>query len=238
MVRLRVSLLLTVVCSMVAAATAHAQATDPVAPAVPITKGVDLVGTNAYLWRGFVATDRFSVQPNLWLKYGVVTVSSWSNAARPQGHGLLTEHDLTVDVTKAAGRFAVSAGWINYLFPTVDTGRYSNEFYAGVSHASFLNPSVRVYHDVQAGAGTYLNGAVSHEFTVGRLLVTPSAAVGYNRHQWIAESTWSDALMGLKVKLPSPSKRLTIAPFLNYSRSLARDLFPSRFSGGLGVSVQ
>lgn len=236
MVRLRVALMLMVVFG--GSATARAQATDPIAPAVPIIKGVDLVGTNAYLWRGFVATDRFSVQPNLWLKYGVVTVSSWGNTARPQGHGLLTEHDLTVDVTKAAGRFAVSAGWINYLFPTVDTGRYSNEFYAGVSHASFLNPSVRVYHDVQAGAGTYLNGAVSHEFTVGRLLVTPSAAVGYNRHQWIAESTWSDALMGLKVKLLSPSKRLTIAPFLNYSRSLARDLFPSRFSGGLGVSVQ
>ena len=205
---------------------------------LPVTKGADLVGSNAYLWRGFVPTDAFSVQPNLWIKVGDLTVSSWGNTSRPTGNGLLTEHDLTVDVTRTRGRYVVSAGWINYLVPGVDTGRYSNEFYAGVSHASFLTPTLRVYHDVQVGAGTYVNASVSHEFAVGRLLATPSVAVGYNRHQWIAESTWSDAVMGLKVKLPTPSKRLTIAPFLNYSRSLARDLFPSRFYGGLGVSVQ
>ncbi len=205
---------------------------------VPITRGVDLVGTSAYLWRGFVPTDALSVQPNLWIKAGDVTLSSWGNTARPRVGGLLTEHDFTVDYTRTAGRYVVSAGWINYLFPSVDVGRYSNEFYVGVSHASFLNPAVRVYHDVQVGAGTYVNAGVSHEFAVGRALVTPSVAVGYNRHQWIAESTWSDALMGVKVKVPTSSKRLTLVPFVNYSRSLASGLFPSRFYGGLGVSVQ
>ena len=205
----------------------------------PITTGVDLVGTSAYLWRGFVPTDAASVQPNLWMKVGDVTVSSWGNTARPSAGGsMLTEHDFTVDYTRTTGRYVVSAGWINYLFPTVDVGRHSNEFYAGVSHVSFLNPTVRVFQDVQAGAGTYVNAGMSHEFAVGRTLVTPSVAVGYNRHQWIAESTWSDAVMGVRVKVPTPSKRVMLAPFVNYSRSLASGLFPSRFYGGLGVSVQ
>ncbi len=217
-------------------------ATEPPAAASPrirIATGVDLLGTNAYVWRGFVPTDAFSVQPNLWLTIGDLTVSSWGNTARRSVGGLLTEHDLTVDYSRNIGPYALSAGWINYLFPPAETGRHSNELYVGVADASYLNPSVRVFQDVHAGAGTYVNVAIDHEYAIGSsIAVTPSVAAGYNHHQWIATSTWSDVVVGVKVRLPTPNPHVTVAPFGNYSRSLARDLFRSRFYGGLGLTVR
>lgn len=204
-----------------------------------VSVGTEIVSTSAYIWRGFIPTDAFSVQPNTWVKFGNLTLSSWSNMAGQSVGGLLTEHDLTVDYSQAVGRFTVTGGWINYVFPPAETGRHSNEIYGGLSHASYLNPTVRVYQDVHEGSGTYVNFAVSHEFeAAGGLKVTPSAALGYNHHQWVDASTFSDASFGLKVKVPTPVKHLAVAPFVTYSRSLAQDHFPSRLYGGFGIVIQ
>lgn len=203
-----------------------------------VTAGTDILGTSAYIWRGFVPTDAFSLQPNSWIKAGGLTLSSWSNMAGRNAGGFLTEHDFTLDYSKSAGRLTMSAGWINYVFPPAETGRHSNELYVGMAHASYLNPAVRVYQDVHAGKGSYLNVAIAHEYPVGRVAVTPNATLGYNHHQWIDRSTFSDAAFGVKVKIPTPIRRLSISPFVTYSQTLAADIFPSRLYGGLGISVQ
>lgn len=206
---------------------------------VKITAGTDLVATSAYIWRGFVPTDAFSLQPTSWIRVGGLTISSWANVAGRRAGGPLTEHDVIVDYSASVGRLTLSAGWINYVFPPAETGRHSDEVYAGVAHASYLNPAVRVYQDVHAGSGTYLNAGVAHEYPMGHgIAVTPSASIGYNHHQWIDRSTFSDATVGVKVKMPTGLKHLSVAPFVNYSRTLARELFPSRIYGGLGISVQ
>lgn len=222
-------------------APAQAPAAAPApAPKWHVTAGSEWMATNAYIWRGFVPNDSFSVQPNNWIKFGDITVTSWMNIARRHVEGRpITEHDLTVDYSKTRGAFTWSGGWINYTFPELETGRYSNEFYVGVAHASYFNPSVRVYQDVHEGTGTYVNVAVSHAYPLMHpgVSLTPSVAVGYNHHQWIDVSTFSDLNVGLRLTLPTPLPRLSVAPFINHSRSLDSSVIDSRTYGGLVLAV-
>ncbi len=172
------------------------------APRFDVTAGTEFLASSSYVWRGFQPNSSFSVQPNTWVKIDNLTVSSWMNIARRHvEHRPVTEHDLTIDYSATRGAFTWSAGWINYVFPEVETGRYSNELYAGFSHSSYLNPSFRVYQDVHAGTGTYVNVGVSHTYPVvsSKVTLMPSVALGYNHRQWIdtsrrsATSTWACA---------------------------------------------
>ena len=213
-------------------------------PRFNVTAGTEFLASSSYVWRGFQPNGSFSVQPNTWVKIDNLTVSSWMNIARRHvEHRPITEHDLTVDYSATRGAFTWSAGWINYVFPEVQDGqpgRYSNELYAGFSHSSYLNPSFRVYQDVHEGSGTYVNFGVSHTYPVisSKVTLMPSVALGYNHKQWIDTSTFSDLNMGLRLTVPGPVKRLWLAPFVNYSRSLDRAVLESKTYGGLSVAVR
>jgi len=219
-------------------------ATPAAAPRFNVTAGTEFLASSSYVWRGFQPNGSFSVQPNTWVKIDNLTVSSWMNIARRHvEHRPITEHDLTVDYSATRGAFTWSAGWINYVFPEVpagQSGRYSNELYAGFSHGSYLNPSFRVYQDVHAGTGTYVNVGVSHAYPVvsSKVTLMPSVALGYNHKQWIDVSTFSDLNLGLRLTVPGPVKRLWLAPFINYSRSLDRAVLESKTYGGLSVAVR
>lgn len=209
--------------------------------ALAVTSGVDMVIASAYVWRGFVVVDDVTAQPNVWLKIGGITVASWMNVAstRPNGDHL-TEHDLSIDYTASRGKVSLSAGYVNYIFPDLDRDRVSHEVYAGISHASYFAPSIRVYHDFYVGTGTYISFGASHTYSLPwrDAALTPSVALGYNHHQWIDVSTFSDLALGLKAKVPTPLPRVSLAPFVMWSRSLAGAQFPSRLVYGIGMSVQ
>jgi hypothetical protein len=233
---------------MAAATLASLQPPPVAAPAPPaparrfnVTAGTEFLASSSYVWRGFQPNGSFSVQPNTWVKIDNLTISSWMNIARRHvEHRPITEHDLTVDYSATRGSFTWSAGWINYVFPEVETGRYSNELYAGFSHSSYLNPSFRVYQDVHTGSGTYVNAGVSHTYPLigSNVTLAPSVALGYNHKQWIEASTFSDLNMGLRLTMPGPVKHLWLAPFINYSRSLDRAVLQSKTYGGLSVAVR
>jgi hypothetical protein len=219
-----------------------AQPTAPPTPAPPpiaVSSGGEIGFYNKYLWRGFILADAVSMQPTYWVKFAdAVTVSSWMNVARDQLEGPLTEHDLTVDYTKTLnGKWTVSGGWINYVFPGLDAGAVTNEIYGGLTHASYLNPTVKAYVDFHEGDGTYLNFSVSHTYALGSqgFAATPSFALGYNNKQWIDDASWSDANFGLKLTVPTPIKKLFLTPAIYYSKSLNDDFFDDHFIGGIGI---
>jgi hypothetical protein len=221
-----------------------AQPTAPPTPApVPMTvsSGGEVGVYSKYLWRGFVLADAVSMQPTYWVKFAdTLTVSSWMNVAREQLEGPLTEHDLTVDYTKALNsKFSMSVGWINYVFPGLDDGSVTNEIYGGLSHSSYFNPAVKVFVDFHEGKGTYFNFSASHTYAIGSqgFAATPSFGLGYNDKQWIDEATWSDANFGVKLTVPTPIKRLFITPAIYYSKALNKDLgvFDDHFYGGVGI---
>ena len=211
----------------------------PAPPAMTISSGGEIGVYNKYLWRGFVLADAVSMQPTYWVKFAdTVTVSSWMNLSREQLEGPLTEHDLTIDYTKTvAQKWTISGGWINYVFPGLDEGAVTNEIYGGLTHGSFLNPTVKAYVDVHEGKGTYFNFSVSHTFPLGTegFAATPSFSLGYNDKQWIDDASWSDANFGLKLTVPTPIKKLFLTPAIYYSKSLNDDFYDDHFIGGIGI---
>ncbi len=212
---------------------------QPVAPEpekakLPVTGGATVDFMSHYVWRGFLLTDSFSFQPTAWAKVGDVTVSSWSTWAEGQDGGPLMEHDLTVDYSKGFGNTTLSVGYINYLFPAIDEGSVTNEFYVGSAFATTLNPTVKAYFDVHEGKGTYLNFGVSQPVALGsNLTMTPGFAIGYNHKQWIDESAWNDANFSLKFAIPV-NGHFTLGPAIYYSKGL-NDAIPDQFYGGVSV---
>jgi hypothetical protein len=221
-----------------------AQPAGPPTPApvpVSVTSGAEINFYSKYMWRGFVYQDAVSAQPTYWVKFAdSLTVSSWMNFSREQVEGPLTEHDLTVDYTKAISpKITMSAGWINYVYPALETQNVSNEFYGGFAHASYFNPAARVYLDVHSGTGVYLNLSAGHTYAIGSsgLTATPSFSIAYNHKSWIDQSTWSDANFGVKVMVPTPIKGLFLTPQLAYSKALTNDVvgIKDTLYGGIGI---
>jgi len=209
-------------------------------PARPpaITAGASATVVSAFVWRGWVIIDEASVQPLAWVKAGGVTLTSWVNVSPRNEGDAWTEHDLTLDYTRQVGRVLVSAGYVHYFFRSFNTDRWTHECYVGAAVPGPLNPAVRIYQDIHQGSGTYVSAGVSHSVSLGTkgLSITPSAALGYNNHQWVEGSGWSDLNVGVLLALPLGG-HVGASASVNYSRSLNDDWFPSKPWGGLTVIV-
>jgi hypothetical protein len=219
-------------------AAQSAPAPDPPARPPAVSAGAIATVVSAFVWRGWVVADEVCVQPSAWITAGGLTLTSWVNVLPLSEGDSFTEHDLTLDYTWSVGRWALSAGYINYYYPTADVDRWTNELYLGADISVPLNPSVRVYQDVHRGSGTYVSVGVSHEVTIGAtgLSVTPSAVLGYNNGQWVEGSGWSDLSVGVLVAVPL-GRHADASASVSYSRSLNQDWFPSKAWGGLTVTV-
>jgi hypothetical protein len=215
-----------------------AESTTARAPLVTWSAGATF--TSAFVWRGLVLADAPSVQPSASITIGGFTATSWVNLS---AHGPLqgwSEHDLVVDYTHETGPWTLSVGYTNYYFPKTESGRFfTHEFYGIAALAIPLNPSVKVYHDVTLGRGTYVSAGVSQTLPLGssKWSATPAVTLGYNNHQWVAGSGWSDLNLGLTLARPAGS-HLDIAGSFNYSKSFHPEWFPSRAYVGVTVAVR
>lgn len=191
-----------------------------------------------FIWRGFVLADAPCVQPTASVSLGGVTVTSWANLITTGTSQGWSEHDLFVDYTREAGAWQFSAGYINYYFPTEHDAHFSHEFYASVGYSGPLNPSVGVFYDVLAGDGTYVSAGISQTFPLGksRWTATPAATLGYNDHQWVDGSGWSDLNLGVTLALP-PGSHVDVEGSFNYSKSLHAEWFPSRAYVSVSLTV-
>ena len=206
-------------------------------PAVTWSAGATLA--SAFVWRGFVVADAPCVQPTASVKIGNVTATSWVNVIASGTSRGWSEHDFIIDYTREAGAWTLSLGYTNYYFATAEPGSsFTHEFYAGATLSVPLNPFVRVYHDVKLGDGTYVGVGVSQAFPLGgsKWSAAPTVTLGYNNHQWVAGSGWSDLNLGVTLALP-PGGHLNVAGSFNYSQSLRTEWFPSRAYFGLTVTV-
>lgn len=180
--------------------TLQAQEQGPVAVSVT----VDL--TNQYLWRGFVLNDAPSSQPGVTVEFTNFSISSWSNFSQTGPNGQQwTEHDLMLDYTQPVGSFSLSIGYINYLFPNIESGegRRTNEVYFGLAHDNFLSPSVTVYRDFDDGEGWYYYLSLGHAFKLPKgLALNPSVGVGVNHHLFIEQTVMSNLDLGLSIDIP------------------------------------
>jgi uncharacterized protein (TIGR02001 family) len=178
--------------------------------------------TSKYIWRGQDLANTPSMQPGFTYSYKGLSLSSWSNFAHTEigDSGVLgnhwTEHDFTVDYgLNPSEKVSVNFGFINYAFPNLTEGRYTNEIYGSVGFDTILQPTFAVYGDMHNGDGMYYNFGIGHGVDLGKgVALNLSAAVGLNQKQWIDITTVSDVVLGVSVDIPLGM--VTFSPFYNY----------------------
>ena len=110
----------------------------------------------------------------------------------------------------------MSGGFINYAFPNLGEGRYTNEVYGTVSIDTILQPSFAVYGDMHNGNGMYYNFGISHSVPLGESVgLNLSASLGVNQGQWIDVTAVSDVMLGVSLDIPL-GDAVTFSPFYNY----------------------
>jgi hypothetical protein len=207
----------------VSAADLLGQDATPAQADKPWSLSFDATFVNKYIWRGQNLNNNASLQPGLAFTYKNLTVSSWSQFSHT-GFGdsgvagnHWTEHDFTVDYGFALSeKISVNVGWINYAFPNLTEGRYTNEIYGGISADTILQPSFSIYVDPHQGDGIYYNLGIGHGLDLGKGFgLGFSASAGLNQGQWIDITTVSDVVLGVSLDVPV-SDNVTLSPFWNY----------------------
>lgn len=203
-----------------------------------VTFGTEIVATSHYIWRGFDEGEGMRVQPNVWLSVGGFQFSSWFDLApRRQSGSTFTENDLTAEYGRTFGAYELRGGWTGYFLPGDEDGG-SQEVFVSAAREGIASPSLSVYHDYRRGNGTYVNAAVEHAWPslVRGIELSSRLGTGYNHHQWTTERGFSDANLGLRATWRAAMDHIEISPFVNYSRSLDRDIGPSRVYGGVELA--
>jgi hypothetical protein len=214
---------------------AAAQVANDPQPAV--TAGSEVVATSRYIWRGF-EDGGFSLQPNTWIEFGGWRATSWFNlAAKPTERSAFTEQDVRVQYARRFGSYEIAGGWTGYFFPC--GYRHSHATFVTIEREGPLTPSIAVYHDFRLGNGTYVNAAIAHPWPaiIPAIELASTFGVGYNRHQWTDETGFSDANIGLRGTWRG-NGRISLSPFIKYSRSLNRLMVPTRTYGGIELAVR
>ena len=178
--------------------------------------------TSKYIWRGQNLANTASMQPGFTYSYKGLSLSSWSNFAHTAigDSGVLgnhwTEHDFTADYGfNPSEKVSVNFGYINYAFPHLTEGRYTNEIYGSVGFDTILQPTFAVYGDMHNGDGMYYNFGIGHGVDMGKgVALNLSASVGVSQKQWIDITTVSDVVLGVSVDIPLGM--VTFSPFYNY----------------------
>lgn len=193
-----------------------------------------------YIWRGQNLNDGAVFQPSVSLAVHGFTSTIWGSLdlTNENDHrGELTEVDFSLDYSAVIPNLEaaeVSVGAVHYRYPNTVL-LSTSEVYAGVSVVCFLNPSARVYYDVDEINGAYLQLAVAH--TIEKVatfrenchcgcvlgLSIGYGSAGYNEGSFgVDENAFNDLTTSLS--LPVSIKGLTINPSVNYSRMLADDI--------------
>lgn len=172
--------------------------------AAEVTVGADAGFFSAYVWRGVSLTNRFVIQPDVWVTVspGAVSLTGgvWSNIEprRYDGPNEISESgaessfdvaevDWWLDAAFEAGPATITAGATGYLFPN-DAGLTDElntmELYMKAAFDVLLSPKFNVYYDVDEVKGIYAEGGIGYTAEVSESFsVTFGALVGYNDGQ-------------------------------------------------------
>ena len=136
-------------------------------------------------------------------------VSHGSDHAEPEAaHVISSVGSALAAVTAVADPHGGATETVHHATP-----RYTQEVFLGLSHRSWLNPSVRVYRDFDQRDGSYYYFSMGHPFAAQRnVIVRPTVGLGVNQHLIIANTAVSNLDLGLAVDF-RVSRHLTLSPF-------------------------
>jgi hypothetical protein len=201
----------------VTAALVRAEETKAPAPAEPApakewTANVGVDYYTEYIFRGLeISSDNGLIMPHVVASYKGFMASYYGYYSDVPGTDWYTEHDYSLDYTKALGKLSVTAGALYYHYPTGESGIDTWDLYTVLAYDfPLLNPKITLNWDIDEFHGGYGTAGISHVFDIGQYLklkepmaltITPSAALGidfgYNSRSTGSNVNWNDVLLGL-----------------------------------------
>jgi hypothetical protein len=121
---------------------------------VAVTSGVDFY--SAYVWRGMTFNDGFVAQPNINIAKSGVNLNVWGNVDLSDYDGALesgemSEVDVTLNYGFSLGKVSTTVGYIEYLYPTTESGGIpgTREVYLSLGLPLFagLSTALDTYYD-------------------------------------------------------------------------------------------
>ncbi len=171
-----------------------------------VSVGTDVAFNSHYVWRGLTYTNKFVIQPDVWLSAYGFTAGGWANIEPAkyddpndlsESGGLRTgiaEIDPWVEYNRDFGAASGKFGWTAYLF-NEDNGTFSdvfntNELYGQISLNNLpVTPTLYAALDVDKVEGAYIQPSLTY---APQLTETVSlrfgALAGFSAGQAINES--------------------------------------------------
>ena len=183
-------------------------------------------GLSHYMWRGLRLSEGGVFQPSLTVGSKGFSANLWANYQFDPNRW--SEVDFTGAYACENGAFNYEAGFIHY---GVIEGLDSDEIYGGLGHADFLNPSLKIYVDVNAGKGAYLQGGLEPSIPLGKeISLNFKAYAGYvleNSYMGLSDdgqefSNFYNADFQTSLTIPL-GKGFSLEPMLGYSTSLSQN---------------
>jgi hypothetical protein len=173
------------------------------------TLGVDVGLFNAYVWRGITYTNKFVVQPDIYLTvpvgkaslavggWGNIEPGSYNSAEAISENGTdgagLAEFNWWGEVGFPAGpKTSLTAGVLGYVFPN-DDGFTSEantvEVYAKAAFDVLLAPKIAMWYDIDKIKGAYFEGSISHNFAASeKVTLRLGALAGFSAGQEVSDN--------------------------------------------------
>jgi uncharacterized protein Gcw-chp len=169
-----------------------------------VTVGADLGAFSSYVWRGITYTNKFVLQPDLYLTVPAgpasFTAGGWFNIEPGKYDGAtdisegggqssfdVAEFDWWGEVGYPVGKVSLTAGVTGYRFPNnAGFTKIFNtvEIYGKAALDAPLSPKLAVWYDVDKVKGAYFEGSISHTLPASeKVSVTLGALAGFSAGQ-------------------------------------------------------
>jgi hypothetical protein len=187
-----------------------------------------------YVWRGQKLSNSWVIQPSVGITYANFGANIWANydsdskIDEGDGHGEISETDLTLNYSFSVEKWNFTAGYIYYAFTGAND---TQEVYLSTSYSTLLNPTLTIYYDYDEGNGAFVIAAISHSFDVFKgSSLKLGASAGYNINNKVMGfdengddfSNFYNGELSAGLSIPI-TKAISITPKIAYSFPLSDD---------------
>ncbi|OGW37155.1 MAG: hypothetical protein A2Y97_01100 [Nitrospirae bacterium RBG_13_39_12] len=187
-----------------------------------------------YVWRGQKLSNSWVVQPSVSINYGSFSSNIWANydtdsmIDEGDGHGEITETDITANYNFSFDKLTIGIGYIYYA---LNSASDTQEIYVSASYDILPHPSLTFYYDYDEGKGTFIVASIKHSFDLAKdIPLELGASASFNiEDKVMGTDSEGDEFTNfynseLKASVSIPlTKGLSVTPKVAYSFPLSND---------------
>src|SRR6266850_222003 len=144
----------------------------------PLSASWSLGLASRYIFQGFDYSDGKAVlNPELDLTAGPISAKVWANHNLESGFS--DEFDFSVLHEWSIKKFSMDAGYTYFRYPHREGWDPSQELFLDLSQEGWLNKSLSVHYDFDAGMGTYSTLGLNHSVNTSLGTATLGATLFY-----------------------------------------------------------